>query len=294
MPSFGERLKEEREARRTTIEEISVATGIQLGYLQALENDEFHALPGRAFGKLYIRAYAKTLGFDPRLLIDIYDRERKARCQDLEEPADPVALVPPQADDRDASDGPRRGPAPSSRRLVLILLFLGLLAGAAGVVIVLRRAGVAQAAPQIVEAAPPSVVPDRETPPARPAETPPSPPPMKAVTRQSEVPGRLTVPEFGVGRRIVSRRLEEPGERFAEGDVVWFSTRVLGAVGGESIRHVWIREGRVQQSIKLDLGGPDWRTHSRKTIYGVGQWAVEARDGGGRVLAKATFTCTRE
>ena len=76
MPSFGERLREEREARKTTIEEIGVATGIVLSYLDALERNEFHVLPGRAFGKLYIRAYAEVLGFDPQPLIDDYDREQ--------------------------------------------------------------------------------------------------------------------------------------------------------------------------------------------------------------------------
>src|SRR5437867_3258089 len=77
MSSVGERLGYEREVKNKTIEEIGVATGIRLSYLEALERNEFHALPGRAFGKLYIRAYAEILGFDPQPLIDQYDREQR-------------------------------------------------------------------------------------------------------------------------------------------------------------------------------------------------------------------------
>jgi hypothetical protein len=101
----------------------------------------------------------------------------------------------------------------------------------------------------------------------------------------------LSVAEHGVGRRVVNRRLEQRGDRFEEGEVVWFSTRVLGGGRGDSIRHVWLRDGRTMQSTVLDIGGPHWRTHSRKTLWGTGEWTVEARDPDGRVLARAGFTC---
>jgi hypothetical protein len=57
------------------------------------------------------------------------------------------------------------------------------------------------------------------------------------------------------------------------------------------VRHVWIYDGRAQQSISLRLGGSDFRTYSKKTLYKRGPWSVEARDGSGRVLATADFTC---
>jgi len=81
------------------------------------------------------------------------------------------------------------------------------------------------------------------------------------------------------------------GDRFPEGSVVWFQTRALGGGPGAAIRHVWIREGRAVQTIRLPLGRADWRTQSRKTIHGVGAWAVEARDEAGQVMARADFTC---
>ena len=86
-------------------------------------------------------------------------------------------------------------------------------------------------------------------------------------------------------------RLQGEGDRFRTGQRVTFTTRVLGGRAGERIRHVWLRDGRVEQSIRLPLGGATWRTHSTKTLGRPGAWAVEARDDEGRVLARAEFAC---
>ena len=45
-----EKLRQERESRNATIQQIADATQIRLDYLEALERNEFHALPGPAFG----------------------------------------------------------------------------------------------------------------------------------------------------------------------------------------------------------------------------------------------------
>jgi hypothetical protein len=115
------------------------------------------------------------------------------------------------------------------------------------------------------------------------------PPPVKAVATPA-FDGTLTVSEFGVGRRVVNLRLEGESDRFPVGERVCFSTRVLGGQRGVVLHHVWIFEGKVEQTIPLRLGGADWRTHSTKTILSRGAWAVEARDGNGRVIARANFS----
>src|SRR5262245_14379819 len=79
MPTAGERLREQREAQGQTLEQMAEATGIRLDFLAALEEDTYDAIPGRGFGKLYIRAYAEVLGFDPRPVIQEYDRALNAR-----------------------------------------------------------------------------------------------------------------------------------------------------------------------------------------------------------------------
>ena len=184
-------------------------------------------------------------------------------------------------------------------RFVIALLSLGLFMGAAGIYFTFFRTGIKESGPastvtvekKIPGTDRPPVVSDREPRLVRPAEARAIARPSNAVAGATARPNHLTIPDFGVGRRIVERRLEGRGERFAQQDVVLFLTRVLGGGPGESIRHVWFHEGRVLQSIELGLGGPDWRTHSSKTLRDAGQWAVEARDEEGRVLARATFTC---
>ncbi|MGO9075367.1 MAG: helix-turn-helix domain-containing protein [Terriglobales bacterium] len=64
MPSFGEKLKLEREKRKITLEQISVSTKIGTRMLQALEEDKFGQLPGGIFNKGFVRAYSRCVGLD--------------------------------------------------------------------------------------------------------------------------------------------------------------------------------------------------------------------------------------
>jgi cytoskeleton protein RodZ len=64
VASFGVRLKQEREQRGITLEEISQSTKIGTRMLVALEQGHFDQLPGGIFNKGFIRAYARVLGID--------------------------------------------------------------------------------------------------------------------------------------------------------------------------------------------------------------------------------------
>src|SRR6202158_2452345 len=64
LPSFGEKLKQEREKRKITLEQISVSTKIGTRMLQALEEDKFSQLPGGIFNKGFVRAYSRFVGLD--------------------------------------------------------------------------------------------------------------------------------------------------------------------------------------------------------------------------------------
>jgi len=101
----------------------------------------------------------------------------------------------------------------------------------------------------------------------------------------------LEVSEFELGTRVVDHRLVDVRREFEEGTVASFLTRVRGGAPGQTIYHAWIREGRLVQRIELQLGGSNWRTHSRKTLWGTGDWAVKAQDRNGRVLARVEFHC---
>jgi cytoskeleton protein RodZ len=64
LPSFGEKLKLEREKRKITLEQISGSTKIGTRMLQALEEDKFNQLPGGIFNKGFVRAYSRCVGLD--------------------------------------------------------------------------------------------------------------------------------------------------------------------------------------------------------------------------------------
>jgi cytoskeleton protein RodZ len=327
MSSVGERLREERESRGTTLDAMAAATGIGRSYLEALEKDEILELPGKAFGKLYIRAYAEVLGFDPQPWIDDYDRERRLDFDGAAEPpaADPVrpgaakaalaqwreSKLKERGDgepefEPDAEDEPVQAPRdtlpaapppPASRPFPLsraLLAAAGLLVVVAAVYFAAGRGGPVH--PPAVERA--NSTPLIQAPAAPPPVTPPPTTPPPAAAPRPAKPSvadaagsPLTVSEPGVGRRVVNSHLEGEADRFSEGARVCFSTRVHGGRRGDVIRHVWIYRGRTEQSIALTLAGPDFHTYSNKTVGHAGPWAVEARDAKGTVLARVEFNC---
>ncbi len=72
MPSFGEKLKLEREKRKISLEQISSSTKIGTRMLQALEEDKFNQLPGGIFNKGFVRAYARVVGLDEEQTVGEY------------------------------------------------------------------------------------------------------------------------------------------------------------------------------------------------------------------------------
>src|SRR5271165_2751856 len=72
LPSFGEKLKQEREKRKITLEQISESTKIGTRMLQALEEDKFDQLPGGIFNKGFVRAYSRFLELDEDQIVADY------------------------------------------------------------------------------------------------------------------------------------------------------------------------------------------------------------------------------
>src|SRR5262245_6509647 len=58
----GQRLRELRESRDITLEDMSRATRIGVSQLEALETGDFGALPASVFVKGFIRSYCEFLG----------------------------------------------------------------------------------------------------------------------------------------------------------------------------------------------------------------------------------------
>lgn len=62
--SVGAFLKRQRNMRHIGLEEVAQQTKISMRSLQALEADNFAALPGHVFAKGFVKQYAKAIGIN--------------------------------------------------------------------------------------------------------------------------------------------------------------------------------------------------------------------------------------
>lgn len=100
MASLGQSLREKREARNISIEEIAAATKIVPRYLEALEADRLDKMPGGFFIKGIIRTYARAIGLDANEVLGWYKAAGLLAGPDRGQDAFPKpapAAVPPPA-----------------------------------------------------------------------------------------------------------------------------------------------------------------------------------------------------
>jgi cytoskeleton protein RodZ len=64
MTSLGAKLREVREEKGLTLEEISARTKIRRSYLEAIEGDRLETIPGGFFSRSFARQYAEALGVE--------------------------------------------------------------------------------------------------------------------------------------------------------------------------------------------------------------------------------------
>ncbi len=77
MKTCSEMLREAREAKGLTLEELAVSTKISLHLLKALESADFTVLP-QTYVKGFLRNYARQLGLDPSEVVQTYEAQQKA------------------------------------------------------------------------------------------------------------------------------------------------------------------------------------------------------------------------
>ena len=108
VSGLGALLKNEREKRGFSYEQLAQITRLRKHFLEAMENEEWESLPPSVFVKGFIRSYAKALGLEEEKLLDLY------KSVVPEDVAPPTPIIEPKK--------PKRG-------IILVLaLFLGALA----------------------------------------------------------------------------------------------------------------------------------------------------------------------
>lgn len=69
MPNPGEILKEERIKKGLSLREVSDKIKISPNFLDAIENNNLHYLPGGFFTRNFVRAYARVLGLNDEKIL---------------------------------------------------------------------------------------------------------------------------------------------------------------------------------------------------------------------------------
>lgn len=102
--------------------------------------------------------------------------------------------------------------------------------------------------------------------------------------------------ELSVARHAFARGIEakEPAGAATSfpADVgrLYFFTQVVGAEAPAEILHVWLYDGQEVAIFPIEVKGTPWRTWSVRSVAPEqrGDWTVEVREVGGRVLLSAT------
>src|SRR3954451_7062760 len=76
MGSIGETLRQARIDKGVSLVDAERSTHIRRRYLDALESDDFGALPALVYTRGFIRTYAEYLGLSPQAMVDQFQPAR--------------------------------------------------------------------------------------------------------------------------------------------------------------------------------------------------------------------------
>ena len=75
---LGDLLRETREQKNLSLEDVEQGTNIRKLYIKAIEDGNYEKLPGEVFLKGFIKTYGKFLGLNSQELIEQYKNEKNA------------------------------------------------------------------------------------------------------------------------------------------------------------------------------------------------------------------------
>jgi cytoskeletal protein RodZ len=182
---FGAHLKQAREQRGVTLQQVAATTKISARFLDALEKNDQSKLPGGIFSRSFVRAYAREVGLDPE------DTVRRFVEAFPPEPEDAEPAAASRAIDVETYESGRR-----VARILLRVAGVAIVGLAAALIYWKLRQAPAPVVPPVVE--PPAV---SQPAPAQPTPAPTSPgtgpqastePAPSATPSTTEAPGPTT------------------------------------------------------------------------------------------------------
>jgi len=90
MTNFGASFKKARESKGLSLDQIAKETRINTRFLTAIENEEFHLLPGGIFNRGFVRSFAQAVGLDPDQAVADYEQLVSVR-----DPGDAASITAP-------------------------------------------------------------------------------------------------------------------------------------------------------------------------------------------------------
>jgi|GEM_PF-1672270 len=115
--SIGEIFKQVRAEKKITISQVEAETKVRKKFLEAIEEENFSALPNVVAAKGFMRLYANFLGIDPEKIINKFvDRQDESRNIKKEDERKPDLL--------DSSRKPRRIPVKFAAVIISFLIVI--------------------------------------------------------------------------------------------------------------------------------------------------------------------------
>ncbi len=109
MESIGQKLRQTREEKGYTLEQIARDTHIAKRFIEALEEEDFSVFPGDPYLIGFLRTYGSYLGLDGQEMVNLY---KNLKLQEQPAPIDELIV--------------RTGPRPVIRIAVLVIVIAGL------------------------------------------------------------------------------------------------------------------------------------------------------------------------
>jgi len=94
MTDIGSQLRAAREAQNLTLEQVFKATRIKQSFLEAIEANQFQALPGPVQARGFVRSYANFLGLDGEHIASALDADKTSASDVRSLTPPPVAQQP--------------------------------------------------------------------------------------------------------------------------------------------------------------------------------------------------------
>ena len=119
MIEFGKTLREAREAKGLTVEQVADTTRIMPSMIEALEAENFSKIAAPLYGRGFVKLYCTAIGLDPEPLVaefmEIYNGNRDTGIKDrLPEPVPTIVAnaEEPVAEEPESEPEPEAGQAP--------------------------------------------------------------------------------------------------------------------------------------------------------------------------------------